>query len=367
MKRFPIILCLLLALLAVSAGPAMAEETGMTVIFDLNTTPDLTDNETYVYTSTSYNEFWQPVETESEAIFPAENGVLNVTVADPTREGWYFAGWQTKADVAEADLINGVSPYLWLPGHKANFLGQSMLMTDPEGMAARQMDDEAIDLTPYADEQGTVRLYARWVQMKQIDSPEALQAMANDLYGAYELTADITLSDAFIPVGCYFSNYEFFETAWWSYAFRGTLAGNGHTITGLNVQGAYRDTGKYADTTVWHNDGQTCDGTVGLFGAVAGANLSGFTLKDAVLDIAGEYAYNGGYCYVGAVAAFDMASVLQDIHVENVTIRMEDTESNAVYTVLRFYKQTPNSFGSDQAAADCKNASSRPCTQGKRS
>ena len=53
MKRFPIILCLLLALLVVSVVPSMAEETGLTVIFDLNTTPDLTDNETYVYTSTS--------------------------------------------------------------------------------------------------------------------------------------------------------------------------------------------------------------------------------------------------------------------------------------------------------------------------
>ena len=155
--------------------------------------------------------------------------------------------------------------------------------------------------------------------------------MANDLYGAYELTADIEMTDTFIPVGCYFNNYELFETAWWTYAFRGTLIGNGHTISGLKLQGAVRDIAGYVDTPVWHNDGVTCDGTVGLFGAVAGANLSGFTLKDAVIDVTGEYAYDGGYCYVGTVAAFDMASTLSDVHVENVTINMEDTEAHAAF------------------------------------
>ncbi len=194
-----------------------------------------------------------------------------------------------------------------------------------------QAEDEVIDLNEFADENSQVRLYARWVQLTPIDSAEDLQAMANDLYGAYELTADIDMTDAFIPVGCYFNNYELFETAWWTYAFRGTLIGNGHTINGLKLQGAVRDITGYVDTPVWHNDGVTCDGTVGLFGAVAGANLSGFTLKDAVIDVAGEYAYDGGYCYVGTVTAFDMASTLSDIHVENVTINMEDTEAHAEF------------------------------------
>ena len=322
MKRMKKLASILLVFTLLTATvPAMAEEgtASITVTFDLNTTPDLTDDETYVYTTTGYDANWQPVTEEKPSVFPAEDGVLSVDLPVPAREGWYFAGWQTKADVTEADLINGVSPFLWIPGHKASPFGQAM-----------QAPDEVMDLTPYADENGQVRLYARWVQPKAIDSPEALQAMANDLYGAYELTADIDMSGfAFIPVGCYFNNYELFETAWWTYAFRGTLIGNGHTISGLKLQGAVRDIAGYVDTPVWHNDGVTCDGTVGLFGAVAGANLSGFTLKDAVIDVAGEYAYDGGYCYVGTVAAFDMASTLSDIHVENVTINMEDTEVHA--------------------------------------
>ena len=317
-KALAVLLTLSLLLMAV---PGFAEEptAALTVTFDLNTTPDTTDNETYIYTATGYNEYWQPVTEEKEAVFTTEDGVLAVDLPVPTREGWYFAGWQTRPVVTADDLINGVSPYLWMPGHKASAFGQAM-----------QAEDEVIDLNLFADENSQVRLYARWVQLTPIDSPEGLQAMANDLYGAYELTADIDMSGfAFIPVGCYFNNYELFETAWWTYAFRGTLIGNGHTISGLKLQGAVRDITGYVDTPVWHNDGVTCDGTVGLFGAVAGANLSGFTLKDAVIDVAGEYAYDGGYCYVGTVAAFDMASTLSDIHVENVTINMEDTEVHA--------------------------------------
>ena len=318
-KALAVLLTLSLLLMAV---PGFAEEpaAALTVTFDLNTTPDTTDNETYIYTAAGYNEYWQPVTEEKEAVFTTEDGVLAVDLPVPTREGWYFAGWQTRPVVTADDLINGVSPYLWMPGHKASPFGQAM-----------QAEDEVIDLNPFADENGQVTLYARWVQLTPIDSPEGLQAMANDLYGAYELTADIEMADTFIPVGCYFNNYELFETAWWTYAFHGTLIGNGHTISGLKLQGAVRDIAGYVDTPVWHNDGVTCDGTVGLFGAVAGANLSGFTLKDAVIDVTGEYAYDGGYCYVGTVAAFDMASTLSDVHVENVTINMEDTEAHAAF------------------------------------
>lgn len=307
--------------LLLEAIPGWTEEraAGLTVTFDLNTTPNLTDDETYVYTATGYDANWQPVTEEKPAIFTAENGVLTVDLPVPTREGWYFAGWQTKADVTEADLINGVSPFLWLPGHKASPFGQAM-----------QAPDEVMDLTPYADENGQVRLYARWVQPKAIDSPEALQAMANDLYGAYELTADIDMSGfAFIPVGCYFNNYELFETAWWTYAFRGTLLGNGHSITSLTLNSATRDITGYQGTPVWHDDGVTCDGTVGLFGAIAGASISDITLQDALIDLTGERAYDGGFCYVGTIAAFDMASTLRNIQVSNVTIQVDTTEATA--------------------------------------
>ena len=319
MKKLAAIL-LVFTLLTASV-PAMAEEGSMpiTVTFDLNTTPDLTDDEAYIYTTMGYDANWQPVTEEKPAVFPAEGGVLSVDLPVPAREGWYFAGWQTKADVTDADLINGVSPFLWMPGHKASPFGQAM-----------QAPDEVMDLTSYADENGQVRRYARWVQPKAIDSPEALQAMADDLCGAYELTADIDMSGfAFIPVGCYFNNYELFETAWWTYAFRGTLIGNGHTVSGLTLNSATRDISGYQDTTVWHDDGVTCDGTVGLFGAVAGATITDLTLQDAVIDLTGEHAYDGGFCYVGTIAAFDMASTLRNIRVNNTTIRVETTEATA--------------------------------------
>ncbi len=66
------------------------------------------------------------------------------------------------------DLINGVSPYLWMPGHKASAYGQAM-----------QAEDEVIDLNEFADENSQVRLYARWVQLTPIDSAEGLQAGSN--------------------------------------------------------------------------------------------------------------------------------------------------------------------------------------------
>lgn len=78
--------------------------------------------------------------------------MLAVDLPVPTREGWYFAGWQTRPVVTADDLINGVSPYLWMPGHKVSAFGQAM-----------QAEDEVIDLNPFADENSKVRLYARWV------------------------------------------------------------------------------------------------------------------------------------------------------------------------------------------------------------
>ena len=131
--------------LLLTAIPGWAEEgaPGLTVAFDLNTTPDLTDDETYVYAATGYDANWQPVTEEKPAVFTAENGVLAVDLPVPTREGWYFAGWQTKPDVTESDLINGVSPYLWIPGHKTNFLGQALQAQDE----STGMENTVVQLT----------------------------------------------------------------------------------------------------------------------------------------------------------------------------------------------------------------------------
>ena len=76
-KTFAVLMTLALLLMAI---PTLAEEKAapLTVTFDLNTTPDMTDNETYIYASTGYNEYWQPVTEEKEAIFTTEDGVLSV-------------------------------------------------------------------------------------------------------------------------------------------------------------------------------------------------------------------------------------------------------------------------------------------------
>lgn len=56
-KALAVLLTLSLLLMAV---PGFAEEpaAALTVTFDLNTTPDTTDNETYIYTAAGYNEYW---------------------------------------------------------------------------------------------------------------------------------------------------------------------------------------------------------------------------------------------------------------------------------------------------------------------
>ena len=103
-----------------SAGP----ET-YTIRFDLNTTNDPADDELYRYEESGYDENWQPVTTEKEAVFevPAgDDAYLDVSLPDPVRDGYYFAGWQTRPNVTEADLVNGVSPYLWLMGQKLSFV-----------------------------------------------------------------------------------------------------------------------------------------------------------------------------------------------------------------------------------------------------
>ena len=114
-KALAVLMTLALLLMAI---PTLAEEkvAPLIVTFDLNTTPDMTDNETYIYASTGYNEYWQPVTEEKEAVFTTEDGVLSVDLPVPTREGWYFAGWQTRPVVTsrhKADRNYGASPSGW--------------------------------------------------------------------------------------------------------------------------------------------------------------------------------------------------------------------------------------------------------------
>ena len=311
-----------------------------TIRFDLNTTSDPSDDELYVYEAAGYDENWQPITEQKNAVFTvpvSDDAYLDVTVPNPVREGYYFAGWQTRPDVTDSDLINGVSPYLWMLGQKASALGQVQIANSPAAeIEARQLNNETMLLKNLEnlDENGNGTLYARWVEVKQISNEEELRGMANDLYGAYELVADIKLTQPWTPVGCYFQNYEYYETSWWNFAFRGTLLGNGHTISGLQINGAVIDSDSYrtdATAMVWHNDGMTCDGTAAMFGATAGATIKDVTLVNPVINVSGDYAFDGEYCYVATISAFDMESTLTNVSIENVSIKVETTEGSALY------------------------------------
>ena len=151
-----------------AAPEAAAEEPEVyTIRFDLNTTADPSDDELYRYEESGYDENWQPITTEKEAVFtvPAgDDAYLDVSLPDPTREGYWFAGWQTRPDVTEADLVNGVSPYLWLMGQKLSFVGQGQVeISATEEIEERQLNSEVMPLSKLEslDADGNGTLYAR--------------------------------------------------------------------------------------------------------------------------------------------------------------------------------------------------------------
>lgn len=256
-----------------------------------------------------------------------EEAYIAAAPTAPTREGYYFAGWQTKAEITEADIVNGVSRYLWMFGQKLSETGIAKFgqMTEEE-KEGRAISDEVM-LLDSADKDGTVTLYARWVKEVEIDSADDLKDIANDLYGAYKLTDNVTLTGNWEPIGAYFANYEYYNTEWWTYAFRGTLNGNGKTISGLNIESAQHNKNYAVEGSVWHDDGVTCDGTAAMFSALAGAKVSDLTIDKPVVNVT----YSGDYLYVGALAAFDMTSTLTNIKVVDCDIDVTYDERGLVY------------------------------------
>ena len=256
-----------------------------------------------------------------------EEAYITAAPAAPTREGYHFAGWQTKAEITENDIVNGVSKYLWLFGDKLSTTGVAKFnaMSDAD-KEAREISEEVM-LLDSADVDGVVTLYARWVQEKEISDAQGLKDIAKDLYGAYKLTADITLTGEWEPIGAYFANYEYYNTEWWTYAFRGTLNGNGHTVSGLNITSAELNKNYSSEGSPWHDDGVTCDGTAAMFSALASANISNFTIADPVIDVT----YSGDYLYVGTLAAFDMTSTLTNIKVTDCDIEVTFDESKLTF------------------------------------
>lgn len=256
-----------------------------------------------------------------------EEAYIAAAPTAPTREGYYFAGWQTKAEITEADIVNGVSRYLWMFGQKLSETGIAKFgqMTEEE-KEGRAISDEVM-LLDSADKDGTVTLYARWVKEVEIDSEDDLKNIAKDLYGAYKLTDNVTISGEWEPIGAYFANYEYYNTEWWTYAFRGTLNGNGHTVSGLNITSAELNKNYSSEGSPWHDDGVTCDGTAAMFSALASANISNLTIASPVIDVI----YSGDYLYVGTLAAFDMTSTLTNIKVTDCQIEVTFDESELTF------------------------------------
>ena len=323
MKKAVLLLAAMLLISSVLPCAAWAEVTDgphYTVIFDKNTTPDdLTDDETFSF----YTVGWGSVKKSSVVTYPmTDDAVISPDdVPTPTRKGWYFAGWHTVPVVTESDMVNGVAKTQVFFGHKVSELG-----ANESAMAGVALTDEAMYIKDFEtlEPDGTLRLYARWVEAKEISDEEGLRSMAEDLYGAYILTDDITLNGNWTPIGAYFSNYTYYETSWWTYAFRGTLLGDGHTIRGLTVSSAEFPIPVDPSTAIWHDDGDNRNGTAGLFAAICGATIKNLTLEDAELTVY----YSGDYCYVAPLACFDMASTLVNVQAVNPRISVIYTDES---------------------------------------
>lgn len=306
-----------------------------TVVFDKNTTPDdLTDDESFTYYTTGWGAQQKSSIVEVEY---AEDAVIpSADVPKPTRKGYYFAGWQTVPVVEETDIINGVSKYQVFFGNKLSEVGEAKVNSaDKEELELRKLYNEGMYIKDFdtLTEDGTLTLYARWVEAKEVYTEEDLRAMKNDLYGAYILMNDITLTEEWEPIGTYYSNYEYFSDSWWTYAFRGNLDGNGHTIYGLKVNGAKIDNlvDPEDSATIWHDDGNDANGAAGFFGAICYGSVKNLTFDGAQINVAGDNAYSGNYVYAATVACFDMATSFKEVHIKNSTVQVEYDDNDMTF------------------------------------
>lgn len=218
--------------------------------------------------------------------------------AVPTREGYKFAGWYT---VANPTLTNGASDKEYLFGTK---------LETTYNQPPAHLQNAVMEITD------NTTLYARWVEVKEISTAAQLKDMANDLTGWYKLTADITLTEEWTPVGLYYANYEFYQPAWWLYSFRGTLDGNGHKISGLQLS-----TLDFTDNAIAQVEG-SADGTTALFASAVNCTVKNLTIDGATVTITNYESDN--HAYVSVLAAFVQGT---DTLFENCTV------SNATITV----------------------------------
>lgn len=235
-------------------------------------------------------------ETKSFKIDGVSKEYVETAPAIPTREGYKFAGWYT---VENPTLTNGASDKEYLFGMKL----ETAYNTPPA-----HLKNGVTEITE------NTTLYARWVQVVEISDAAGLKAMANDLMGWYKLTADITLTEEWTPIGLYYANYEFYKPAWWLYAFRGTLDGNGHKISGLQLS-----TVDFADNAVTATEG-SADGTTALFASAVNCTVKNLTIDGATVTIT-DYEANT-HAYVSVLAAFVQGSdtLFENCKVSNATV-----------------------------------------------
>ena len=230
----------------------------------------------------------------------------------PVKEGFRFAGWQTRPNVTKEDLILGVSPYE-VPAGASSLYGGA-------GIAIDSLE---------STEGNTVTVYARWAETVEIHNAEELQAMSEDLYGYYVLAEDIDLSGAqWIPVGMYFSNYETVNAPYWTYAFRGTLDGKYHTISGLNIGNWLADVAAMEGTenAVWRDDGTYSGSEAAFFGAMAKAEVRDLVIDKPVVNVTSD---GDATPYAAVVVGFDIGSTLSNITVIEPSVTVTASDPNA--------------------------------------
>ncbi len=254
---------------------------------------------------------------EKYILLTAENGAETVVYVEhqPAKEGYAFAGWQTRPDVTSDDLILGVSPYEVPVGPSSLYGGPGISILELESL-----------------EETTLTVYARWSAPVEIHNAEEFRGIADDLYGYYILTDDIDLSgQQWIPIGMYFSNYETVNAPYWTFAFRGTLDGAGHRISGLNIGNYVADASAWESAAaVWRNDGTYSGSEAAMFGALSGAHIHDLILENPVITISAD---SDATPYAAPLAGFDIGSKLTSIKVNapviQATVSDRNTQSRA--------------------------------------
>ena len=271
-----------------------------------------------VFTEPDGSTVYNAIETTDASVIPE--------TAVPEKEGYMFAGWQSKPDVTKEELVLGVSPYEVTLGASSLYGGAGVSITDYELMG------------------NMLLLYPRWVEATEIHTIEDLKAMKDDLMGWYVLAEDIDLAgENWEPVGMYFSNYETVNAPYWTYAFRGTFDGAGHTIRNLTItmDSCEPRLEGFENAKVWRNDGTALGGDVAFFGTTAKANIHDVTFENPVINVTSQ---NDATPYVAVVNGFDLASTMKNVIVNDAIITVNTGDADMANSSLGYAWTAASAF-----------------------